>query len=92
MLFLIVLGGLAFLLVSTGATYGQGGHGPYSLSLLALVGVIVLLGALLVFTSLVRAIGLSDPNQALGLPEGSVRAPWAFCDFGIICFEPKARA
>jgi hypothetical protein len=42
-----------------------------------------LLGALLVFTTLVNAIGLSSRNQALGLPEGSVRALLALALLGL---------
>jgi hypothetical protein len=79
-LFVIVLLGLAFLLMGIIGPYSQG---SYSLSALALSGVIVLLGALLVFTTLVRAIGLSDPSQALGLPEGSVRALLALALLGL---------
>ena len=45
-----------------------------SLAALALAGVIIMLAALLVFTSLMNVAGLSDKTQALGLPDGSVRA------------------
>lgn len=45
-----------------------------SLPALALSGIVVLLGALLVFTTLMSVSGLSDKTQALGLPDGSVRA------------------
>ena len=45
-----------------------------SLAALALAGIVILLAALLVFTSLMSVAGLSDKTQALGLPDGSVRA------------------
>ena len=45
-----------------------------SLAVLALAGVVILLAALLVFTCLMKVAGLSDKTQALGLPDGSVRA------------------
>jgi len=46
----------------------------FGLPTLALGGVLVLLAALLIFTTLMNVVGLSDKTQALGLPEGSVRA------------------
>jgi hypothetical protein len=45
-----------------------------NLASLALAGVVVLLAVLLVFTALMDAFGLTDKTQALGLPDGSVRA------------------
>ena len=57
--------------------------GAHSLSVLALGGVIALLGALLIFTTLINLIGLSNPEQALGLPEGSVRALLALALLGL---------
>jgi hypothetical protein len=54
-----------------------------SLPLLALASVLLLLGALLVFTTLIHLIGLSDPKSALGLPEGSVRAILALALLGL---------
>jgi len=55
----------------------------YSLPMLALLGVVTMLGALLIFTTLLNAIGLSDQTQALGLPEGSVRALLALALLGL---------
>jgi hypothetical protein len=79
-IFLVVLVGVALLLRGIIGFYSGS---PYSLSALALSGVIVLLGALLVFTTLVKAIGLSAPDQPLGLPEGSVRALLALALLGL---------
>jgi hypothetical protein len=56
---------------------------PYTLPMLALLGVVTLLGALLIFTALLNVIGLSDKTQALGLPEGSVRALLALALLGL---------
>jgi len=56
---------------------------PYTLPMLALLGVVTLLGALLIFTALLNIIGLSDKTQALGLPEGSVRALLALALLGL---------
>jgi hypothetical protein len=53
------------------------------LPLLALLSVLLLLAALLVFTTLIHLIGLSDPKSALGLPEGSVRALLALALLGL---------
>jgi hypothetical protein len=71
---------LAFLLHYT---YQNFGGGAYALSALALTGVIALLGALLIFTALISLIGLSNRDQALGLPEGSVRALLALALLGL---------
>lgn len=54
-----------------------------SLATLALAGVITLLAALLIFTTLMQAAGLSDKTQALGLPDGSVRAIIALALVGL---------
>jgi hypothetical protein len=43
----------------------------------------LLLGSLLVFTTLVHLIDLSDPKSALGLPDGSVRALLALALLGL---------
>ena len=51
--------------------------------MLALSAILVLLGALLVFTTLLNIVGLSDKTQALGLPEGSVRAIMALSLVGL---------
>jgi hypothetical protein len=53
------------------------------LPLLALSSVLLLLAALLVFTTLIHLIGLSDSKSALGLPEGSVRALLALALLGL---------
>jgi hypothetical protein len=53
------------------------------LPLLALSSVLLLLAALLVFTTLIHLIGLSDSKSALGLPEGSVRAFLALALLGL---------
>jgi hypothetical protein len=79
-IFIIVLIGVAALLTGIIQNFSAG---TYSLSALALGGVIALLGALLVFTTLVNAIGLSSRDQALGLPEGSVRALLALALLGL---------
>jgi hypothetical protein len=57
--------------------------GVFSLSLLALGGVIALLGALLLFTTLIKLLDLQSRDQALGLPEGSVRALLALALLGL---------
>ncbi len=55
----------------------------WGLPILALVSVLLLLGALLVFTTLIHLVGLSDPKSALGLPDGSVRALLALALLGL---------
>lgn len=55
----------------------------FGLPVLALLSVLLLLGALLIFTTLIHVIGLSDKNNALGLPEGSVRALLALALLGL---------
>lgn len=50
---------------------------------LALSSVLLLLGTLLIFGMAVNAAGLSDKTQALGLPEGSVRAILALALVGL---------
>ena len=57
----------------------------FGLPTLALGGVLVLLAALLIFTTLMNVVGLSDKTQALGLPEGSVRAIIATSAISICC-------
>jgi len=56
---------LVFVLANALAIFS---NGPYALSVLALCGVIALLGALLIFTTLIHLLELSNKNQALGLP------------------------
>jgi hypothetical protein len=58
-------------------------EGTFSLSVLALGGVIALLGALLLFTALIKLLDLQSRDQALGLPEGSVRALLALALLGL---------
>jgi hypothetical protein len=59
-------------------------HSPVlSLPILALISILLLLGALLVFTTLIHLIDLSDAKSALGLPEGSVRALLALALLGL---------
>jgi hypothetical protein len=62
----------------------------FGLPTLALGGVLVLLGALLVFTTLMNVVGLSDKTQALGLPEGSVRAIIALALVGLFAILASA--
>src|SRR5262249_7682469 len=69
------VGWVVYLVVQTGAAVG--------LPVLALLSIILLLGALLIFTTLINAIGLSDKNSALGLPDGSVRAILALALLGL---------
>jgi hypothetical protein len=56
---------------------------PGSLPVLALLSILLLLGALLIFTTLIHTIGLSDPKSALGLPDRSVRALLALALLGL---------
>jgi len=58
-------------------------HADFGLPTLALGGVLVLLAALLCFSTLMNVVGLSDKTQALGLPEGSVRAIIALALVGL---------
>jgi hypothetical protein len=62
----------------------------FGLPTLALGGVLVLLAALLVFTTLMNVVGLSDKTQALGLPEGSVRAIIALALVGLFAILASA--
>jgi hypothetical protein len=76
--FLVALGGVAWLIK------GIFDHSPVlSLPILALISILLLLGALLVFTTLIHLIDLSDAKSALGLPEGSVRALLALALLGL---------
>ena len=62
-------------LVILGAYSTIGGfRDQLGLPALALAGILLLLGALLIFSIAMNAVELSDKTQALGLPEGSVRA------------------
>ena len=44
------------------------------LPILAILGIMILFGALALIATLFARLDLSDPNQALALPEGSIRA------------------
>ena len=76
--FLVALAGVAWLI--KGVFDHNAGLG---LPILALSSILLLLGALLVFTTLIHLINLSDPKSALGLPEGSVRALLALALLGL---------
>jgi hypothetical protein len=78
--FLVAFTALAILLKFIMESFSLSTHG---LSVLALGGVIALLGALLIFTTLINLVGLSNRDQALGLPEGSVRALLALALLGL---------
>ena len=88
---LITRTAVASLLVFVGAVLSVGwvvylvvaDSGTIGLPALALLSIILLLGALLIFTTLINAIGLSDKNSALGLPDGSVRAILALALLGL---------
>jgi Clc-like len=71
----VSVGWVVYLVVNTGTALG--------LPVLALLSIILLLGALLIFTTLINAIGLSNKNSALGLPDGSVRAILALALLGL---------
>jgi hypothetical protein len=79
LIFLGSLFGIGVLLWAVVTKLGAG----MGLPLLALSSVLLLLGALLVFTTLIHLIGLSDPKSALGLPDGSVRALLALALVGL---------
>lgn len=55
----------------------------FGLSALALGSIVVLLWALLIYAALMNVVGLSDKTQALGLPEGSIRAIIALALVGL---------
>ena len=55
----------------------------FGLSALALGSMVVLLWALVIFAALMNIVGLSDKTQALGLPEGSIRAIIAIALVGL---------
>jgi uncharacterized protein (UPF0333 family) len=76
--FLVALGGVAWLI--QGVFHNSNN---LSLPVLALSSVLLMLGALLVFTTLIHLIDLSDAKSALGLPEGSVRALLALALVGL---------
>jgi TRAP-type C4-dicarboxylate transport system permease small subunit len=49
-------------------------HPIFGLPIIAIFGIMMLFGALALVASLFAGMGLSDPQQALGLPDGSIRA------------------
>ena len=78
----VLLGSIAVTALALwGIIYSFGGTN--NLAALAISGIVVLLGALLVFTTLMNVSGLSDKTQALGLPDGSVRAVIAIALVGL---------
>jgi hypothetical protein len=77
--FLIALAGVAWLIQGVFHRLSA----EWGLPILALSSVLLLLGALLVFTTLIHLIDLSDPKSALGLPDGSVRALLALALLGL---------
>jgi hypothetical protein len=77
--FLVALAGVAWLVQAVFHHLSAG----WGLPILALSSVLLLLGALLVFTTLIHLIDLSDPKSALGLPDGSVRALLALALLGL---------
>ncbi len=46
----------------------------FGLPLMAIFGIMILFGSLALVALLFKNLGLTDPKQALGLPEGSIRA------------------
>jgi hypothetical protein len=68
---LLFVGILFLVILMAGAIWLGQGH---ALVLLALGGVLLLLAVLFAFAAMMKIIDLSDRTQALGLPEGSVRA------------------
>jgi len=79
LVFVAALGGVAWLIYAVFHHLSAG----WGLPILALSSVLLLLGALLVFTTLIHLINLSDPKSALGLPDGSVRALLALALLGL---------
>jgi hypothetical protein len=75
------LAGIGTLIYAVVKTLGSSAN--FGLPILALLSVLLLLGALLIFTTLIHTIGLSDKGSALGLPEGSVRALLALALLGL---------
>lgn len=81
-IFAFSLAGIGVLIYAVVTTIGHASP-EYGLPILALLSVLLLLGALLIFTTLIHTIGLSDKNFALGLPDGSVRALLALALVGL---------
>ncbi len=84
LVFLIALCGLGYLIFAI--LHGSN----LSLTTLALMGILALLGSLLVFTTVLHAVGLSNDQQALGLPDGSVRALLALALLGLFAILAAA--
>jgi hypothetical protein len=80
--FAFSLAGIGALIYAVVKTLGPS-SASFGLPILALLSVLLLLGALLIFTTLIHTIGLSDKGSALGLPEGSVRALLALALLGL---------
>jgi hypothetical protein len=79
LVFVVAFVGVGYLIDAVFKHLGAG----WGLPVLALSGVLLLLGALLIFTTLIHLIGLSDATSALGLPDGSVRALLALALLGL---------
>ena len=71
---LAMLGCAAILLLVLFVELVQPFSTSFGLSALAMGCMVVLLWSLVVFAALMNVVGLSDKTQALGLPEGSIRA------------------
>lgn len=79
---LLLTGAALFLLVLLWGTVWPF-KSTFGLSALALGSMVVLLWALVIFSALMNIVGLSDKTQALGLPEGSIRAIIALALVGL---------
>lgn len=85
---LLLLAGVPLLLIFWGTRLAASGIGAdIKLPLLAIGGVVTLLTSLAALAVAFASLKLTDPSQALALPEGSVRAVIALCLvvlFGVI--------
>ena len=70
--------GLVLIVLPCAALYygtdRMGASPAMGLPILAIFGIMILFGALAIISTLFSRLGLSDPSQALALPEGSIRA------------------
>ncbi|MFO1337732.1 MAG: hypothetical protein U1F53_05765 [Burkholderiaceae bacterium] len=72
-------------------------HALFGLPLLAILGIMLLFGAMTITSSLFQSLGLADKNEALALPPGSVRAAIAlslvvlFATIAIMLFQTLAQ-
>ncbi len=72
-------------------------HAIFGLPLLAILGIMLLFGAMTITSSLFQSLGLADKNEALALPPGSVRAAIAlslvvlFATIAIMLFQTLAQ-